>query len=185
MQILQIRSSVAGFLVLGIALAGCAEPANQAAMVPGQIALAPSSSPYKQNISSVSGFGGEETNPLWTSEISKEEFQKALEASIKRAGLYSDRGRYSLRADILSVEQPLVGLDLKVTMTVRYNLTDANGRIRFDETITSEYTATFSEAFVAIERLKKANEGVARENISKFLKRVGVSASGGSVAAIS
>ncbi|WP_263738386.1 hypothetical protein [Defluviimonas sp. WL0050] len=166
-------------------MAGCAEPANQAAMVPGQIATAASSSPYKQNISSVSGYGGEETNPLWTSEISKEDFQKALEASIRQAGLYSDRGRYSLRADILSVEQPLVGLDLKVAMTVRYTLTDANGRMRFDETISSEYTAKFSEAFVAVERLKKANEGAARVNISKFLNRIGVSARGGSIAAVS
>ena len=180
-----IRRDLAGLILVGFVLSGCAEPASQSAMVPMQIAEAPASSPYKQNIKSVAGFGGEETNPLWTSEISKDDFQKALEASLKRAGLYSPGGRYSLRADILTVEQPLAGLALKVTMTVRYNLMDANGRIRFDETITSEYTAQFSEAFVAIERLKKANEGAARANISKFLGRIGVAAQGGSIAAVS
>jgi len=42
--------------------------------------------------------------------------------------------------------------------------------IVFQKTIKSPYTATVSDAFVRVERLKLANEGSAKENIYKFLK---------------
>lgn len=171
-----------GFLIV---LAGCAQPAQKAAMIPGSIAPITGSAKYHASVSEVTGFGGEETNPIWTSEISKEDFQAALETSLRQAGIFSESGRYTLRADILSVEQPLVGIDLKVTMTVRYNLIDSAGRIRFDKTLKSKYTADFSEAFVAIERLQKANEGAARANIQLLLKALGATSSGGQIAAVS
>ncbi len=171
-----------GFVIV---LAGCAQPAQQTAMVPGAIAPVSGSSKYQRSVRDVIGFGGEETNPMWTSEISKEDFQAALEMSLRQAGIFSETGRYTLRADILTVEQPLVGIDLKVVMTVRYNLIDRAGQIRFDKTIKSEYTAKFSEAFVAIERLQKANEGAARANIGLLLQSLGAASSGGRIGAVS
>lgn len=179
------KRSLGLLLVLPLALAGCAEPAQQQAMIPGQIGIVGPSSPYKQNVRAVGGYGGEETNPMLMSKISKQSFQAALEASIRQAGLYSDRGRYTLRADIMALAQPLIGLDMRVSMTVRYNLIDAQGKVRFDETISSVYVAAFSEAFVGVERLQKANEGAARENISIFLRKIGVSAQAGTIGSIS
>jgi len=121
------KRSVSLLLTLPLVLVGCAEPANQQAMIPGQIGIIGPSSPYKQNIRQVSGYGGEETNPALASKISKASFQAALETSIRKAGLYSDQGQYSLRADILSLDQPLIGIDMRVSMTVRYNLIDDQG----------------------------------------------------------
>lgn len=181
---LSFASKLTG-LGMCILLAGCAQPAQRTAMVPGSIAPTPSSAKYHGSVGNVTGFGGEETNPMWTSEISKEDFQAALQTSLRQAGIYSASGRYSLRADILSVEQPLAGIDLKVVMTVRYNIIDTNSRILFDRTIKSEYTAEFSEAFVAIERLQKANEGAARANIHLLLRALGSTSSGGQIGAIS
>ena len=40
----------------------------------------------------------------------------------------------------------------------------------FDQTITEPYTANFSDAFLAVERLRLANEGAMRVNIGTFLK---------------
>jgi hypothetical protein len=40
------------------------------------------------------------------------------------------------------------------------------------EMLTSEYTATVGQAFYGVERLKIANEGVARENIRLLLSRI-------------
>ncbi|WP_171236968.1 hypothetical protein [Ruegeria sp. HKCCA6837] len=177
-------SKVTG-VAMCIHLAGCAQPAQKTAMVPGSIAPTPSSAKYHSSVGKVTGYGGEETNPMWTSEISKEDFQAALETSLRQAGIYSTSGQYTLRADILSVEQPLVGFDLKVAMTVRYNIIDTNSRILFDRTIKSEYTADLSEAFVGVERLQKANEGAARANIHLLLKALGSTSSGGQIGAVS
>jgi hypothetical protein len=179
------KRSVSLLLTLPLVLVGCAEPANQQAMIPGQIGIIGPSSPYKQNIRQVSGYGGEETNPALASKISKASFQAALETSIRKAGLYSDQGQYSLRADILSLDQPLIGIDMRVSMTVRYNLIDDQGNVRFDETITSVYVAEFSEAFYGVERLQRANEGAARENINIFLRKMGVSGQAGVIGSIS
>ena len=181
---LNISGKIVG-LSLSMILAGCAQPAQKTAMVPGSIAVVPASGKYHKSVSNVTGFGGEETNPMWTSEIAKEDFQEALETSLRQAGIFSQTGHYTLRADILSVEQPLAGIDLKVTMTVRYNLIDGTGTIRFDKTIKSEYTADFSEAFVGIERLQKANEGAARANIDLLLRSLGSASAGGQIGAIS
>lgn len=180
-----IRIGALSLSAIGLLLAGCAEPARQAAMVPEQIVAASASNPYRNSVSSVTGYGGEETNPMMTSEISKDDFQEALELSLKQAGFFSETGNLSLRADILTVEQPLFGFDVEVAMTVRYNLFDAGGRIRFDKTIRSVYKASFSEAFVGVERLRRANEGAARENISLFLKSIGGSAQGTGIKAVS
>lgn len=76
-------------------LAGCAQPAQKAAMVPGSISPAPSAGKYHGSVSKVSGFGGEETNPMWTSEISSEDFQAALVTSLVQAGIFSSTGRYT------------------------------------------------------------------------------------------
>ena len=73
----------------------------------------------------------------------------------------------------------MFGVSLKVEMTVRYNVIDSNGRIRLDRTIDSVYTAAFSESLIGVERLRKANEGAARDNIARFLRVLGSVATGG------
>lgn len=117
--------------------------------------------------------GGRDTNPAWTSQVSSESFRRALELSLESAGAYSrilSGSRYQLVADLLRLEQPLLGIDLTVTSTARYVIIDASTkREAYDRTITAPYTARFSDALIGAERLKLANEGAVRANIQQFV----------------
>jgi hypothetical protein len=119
--------------------------------------------------------GGEKTNPLWTSEIDGADFRAALSQSLDNAGLLSSASDapFSLRANLLKVEQPLFGLDLEVTTEVEYTLIErASGKVLFRETVRAPFTAGVGDAFMAIKRLRLANEGAAKENIAALLKRL-------------
>ena len=59
---------------------------------------------------------------------------------------------------------------MTVTATVNYILTDTlSGQVIYERDIAIPYTAEFSEAFLGMERLRKANEGAARVNIKEFV----------------
>jgi hypothetical protein len=116
--------------------------------------------------------GGENTNVFWTSEIGNTEFKKALEISLSTAKLLAtgEEGKYSLNTKLLKVDQPKVGLDLTVTIAVQYKLVRLlDGKELFNETITSPYTATQSDSFLASDRLKLANEGAVRNNLTQLI----------------
>ncbi len=117
--------------------------------------------------------GGEETNPLWTSEISAEAFQKAVEMSLSSQKLLSGNGRYKLKVILSKVDQPMFGLDLTVTTNVNYVLVDTEtDKIIFDEDIVAPFTATFSDSALAVKRLRLANEGSGKKNIEGLLKKL-------------
>lgn len=117
--------------------------------------------------------GGRETNPLLMSEIGNQDFKKAVELSLASEGLLSEDGRYKLKVNVSDIEQPLFGLDFTVTTHVNYTLIDSGtNKIVLDEVVVSPYTATIGDAFVAIKRLRLANEGSGKKNIEHFLKRL-------------
>lgn len=119
--------------------------------------------------------GGTETNPMWVSKVSSSDFWKALEASLESAGLLANRqaGDFVLTADLMKLEQPFVGLDMTVTSSVRYMVIErSSGRTVFDSTVTTPYTTRFSDALIASERLKLANEGAIRTNIGELLSQL-------------
>ena len=162
--------------VLISVLTGCASPARVDKMVATNeniVGNQPLSVSLLNNIYVTSVLGGEKTNPLWTSEIGNTEFKIALEESLKQAGMYSvlnDSGKYELVATLKKVDQPLFGVSMTVSMQVRYRLIDKSSRQPlFDEVISDSYTARFSDSFLAVERLRLANEGSARVNITKFI----------------
>jgi len=117
--------------------------------------------------------GGRETNPMWVSNVGSSDFERALESSLNRAGLLATSrmgSRYTLTAHILKLDQPLMGASLTVTATVQYTLVERQSqRTVFDRPISASYTAKWSDAFLGVERLKLANEGAARENISRLI----------------
>ena len=166
------------FLILPIVLAGCATAPDVKDMVVAPEAMEERSYPEKlwNNVIVSDVVGGEETNPLWTSEINAEGFKGALIESLGGAGLLSkdaSTANYHLIVGILDVENPLFALDTTVTAVVEYLLLNSEtGEEVFHETLTAEYTATFSQAFFGFERLKIANEAVVRENISMLLERL-------------
>ena len=117
--------------------------------------------------------GGKKTNPAWTSEIDNEAFSGAVKESLKSQGLYSNNGKYRLEVKMLKVDQPLFGLDLKVTTHVRYILTHADsGAVVFDDTVIAPHTAGVGDALAAVKRLRLANEGSAQKNIEGLLSKL-------------
>jgi len=117
--------------------------------------------------------GGKKTNPLWTSEISNEAFQEAVKLSLSSQGLLSESGRYQLTIKLIEVDQPIFGLDFEVTTHVNYVLTDTkNNKVVLNDVVVAPYTATIGDAFVAMKRLRLANEGSGRNNIKGFLEKL-------------
>lgn len=119
--------------------------------------------------------GGNETNPMWASDVSNADFQKALETSLKAFDylvMDGGMGKYKVTASIVDVQKPFMGLDFSVTMKVRYSVINESGAIAFDDTIGATGTATMGEAFAGVERLRIAIEKSAKANIEAFLGRL-------------
>ena len=165
--------SLIGIALIASYLQGCASGATVAGMtsvktfgaaknhMPAKIMVAPAE-------------GGKSTNPLWTSQVGSKSFEEALTASLQSNGLLaSGSGAYILKPTLQKLDQQLFGLDLTVKADVLYVLTDsASEKELFHEKINSSYTATFNDAFVAIKRLRLANEGAIRENIEALIERL-------------
>lgn len=133
--------------------------------------------------------GGSNTNPLWMSNISDEQFRAGLDQSMRNAGLLAsspDVARYTLAANLQELDRPLAGFDMSVTMTVRYTLTPVDGGAPiFDEVVSATGVGRMSDAFVGVERLRIANEAAARENITEFLRRLRAAVPAESIAPVS
>ena len=157
-----------------VLLGGCATNASVGQMVYNYKGTQPpKSSALLHNISVNDVAGGHETNPLWTSQISNSGFKQALEISLKNSKLYSklNNANFQLSARLIKLDQPFLGLDLKVVAVVDYALKSRKtGKTVFNKTITSQYTATFSDSPIAFIRLKIANEGAARMNIKQLIQ---------------
>lgn len=161
-----------------LALVACASPAriDRMALSGADVPVTAVPAALANNIRVDSVSGGEETNPLWTSEIGSDEFRKALEQSLESAGLLNalrTGGRYALSAVLQEVKQPLFGFDTTVETRVRYRLVEAaTGTLILDEEISESYTAKFSDQPFGVERLRLANEGSAKRNISRIVDRL-------------
>jgi len=157
-------------------LGACASPARMNAMIPERTAETTISenSPLLSSIELGAVSGGESTNPLWTSEVGNPEFQAALRNALANHALLAKiNPKYELTAHLLNVDQPVIGTSFTVTSSVRYEIIDKKSRKHIiNETIQTPYTASFSDAFIAVERLRLANEGAIRENIAALIKLV-------------
>ena len=157
-------------------LSGCAAGATAAGMtLKPEEAVKPANPRMAGTVGVEVVGGGEETNPLWASQVSNAELHDAIVASLKMAGLLADGpARYSLKAAIVKLDQPLFGLDMTVTATVQYALSDATtGKVVWSEAITTPHTATMGDAFAGVTRLKLANEGAVRKNIAQLVQKLG------------
>lgn len=166
------RLLVAGTLLL--TLAACASSADPKAMV---VAPQVDAKPFPQALQHAmcvrAVSGGEETNPLWASKVNDTGFKAALSASLDSAGLTAaSTCQYSIDANLLGLEQPIAGFSMTVTSHVNYKVYNPANAPLVLETVDAPYTASFSEAVIGVERLKKANEGAIRENIKIFLDKL-------------
>ena len=157
-------------------LSGCAQPTDPKNMVaaPPPANAADFPAPLHHAMCARNVTGGEETNPLWISKVNNQDFHTALAASLDAAGLAGPPTgcTYPIDANLLGLSQPSAGFDMEVTSHVNYKVYDAAGQPVLLETINAPYTATVSDAFVGVERLKLANEGSIRASISQFLDKL-------------
>jgi hypothetical protein len=159
---------------IALALSACAAPAKVENMVTtAGAAPAPANAAITEAICVTKVTGGQETNPMWTSEVDDAGFRAALEGSLRNNRLAAANAagcRYDLGANVLGLAQPAFGFDLLVTSHVNYSLLEhGSGNPYFLTTITAPYTATVNDAFAAVTRLRLANEGSIRTNIQMFL----------------
>ena len=155
---------------LVIIVSGCATPANQKAMA---IRVDEASSLSNKNLHKLfevgNVSGGKETNPLWTSQVDNTSFKLALVDSLKSLNYLStdDKAPFKIDATLQELKQPVIGLSFDVTSVVTYKLEGAG--ITKTYPITATGTATVSDAFLGLERLRIANERSIQENIKSFI----------------
>jgi hypothetical protein len=161
------------FLV-AVSLSGCATPAQVSAMVVTPSTSIEPSAQFRAAIQVNPVSGGKGTNPLWTSEVGNPEFEAALRQSLSAYGmLAADAPRLLLDAALLSVDQPLMGFEMKVKSIVSYKVSErGTGKVVFEEAITAEYTAKLGDNFIGIERLRLANQGSIKTNIATFIEHL-------------
>ena len=110
-------------------------------------------SPLLKAITIKAVHGGQDTNPLWTSQVDNSSFRHALEASFKNHDLLSGApasAKLGLTVNLRKMVQPFGGFDMTVTSDIQYLLvrrrdsSKAGGFI-----VLAPYTATFGDAAVA------------------------------------
>lgn len=159
-----------------LSVAACASASNPGAMVAPitEQNVISETSALHQNVVVGDVTGGQQTNPMWTSQVSSEDFAEALRQTFAaHAMLATETGEYRLEAQLVELKQPLAGLNMTVTSRVSYTLFNVEtDEIVFEEIIEEEYTAQMSDAFVGVERLRLANEGSIRENIGSLINNL-------------
>lgn len=171
----KIVSLIMAFCLILLSLfnTGCAAQASK--MVPADFDVS-SSHPYSVKVEDV--YGGHETNPLWTSQISDSAFLQALKDSLDKSGVFetlveSGESDYKLTVSIVDYSKPVMGLDFDVAITSKWTLDCiATKKVVYNDEIKTSYKAKLGDALVAAERLQKANEGAVRTNIKEGIKRL-------------
>jgi hypothetical protein len=160
-------------LLATVGLSGCATPSTYQAMTPTTVVVT-----EKQSGSVVVNVtGGQKTSSAGKSQISNEAFKQAIVDSIKKSQVFSSvtdsTGDYQLTASIIGMDQPSFGLSFTVKMEAGWTLKRVDsGAVVWQEAIKSQHTATTSDAFAGVARLRMANEGAARNNISQALEKI-------------
>jgi len=172
----------AGLSLLAVLLAasGCASGARTDAMTVAALpdTLIGNASPLRSAVRVDVVTGGAETNPLWKSNVSTDNFRAALGESLTRNGMTaSGQARYLLNAELVSLDRPFAAFDTTVTAKVRYTIVTAgvaagSQAIKLDETIETPYMVKFSDAVYGPERFRLASEGAMRDNIDAIIKRM-------------
>jgi hypothetical protein len=171
-NLLRLGAAIAACAAL-LNLAGCATPATSQAMTVKPGAVASTNPRLKSAVVLADVKGGKETNPMWTSQVDAAGFGKALNDSLANAGYTAPHpaaAKYKVSAELLMLDQPLMGFTLDVKSHVRYQVTGGAAPRTFD--ITATGSASPSDAFIAVERLRMANERSVMENIREFMNRL-------------
>jgi hypothetical protein len=122
--------------------------------------------------------GGKVTNPMNESMIEDTGFRQAMVETLQKSGLFRSviidqaPADYELQTEIIS--QEVQGMyDATATLFVHYRLLEVSSQQEiWKENLLSRYLAKFEESFFGIERRRRANEGVVRENLNLLVERL-------------
>jgi len=157
-------------LILALFISGCAFPATKEGMVVTNY-LAPKQT--GENIFVKESTGGSTTLPFWTSQIPNDNFTEAVKESLIRSKAFSALSTnwgddWGLEIEIRNVDQPMFGFDLTVITETKYTLYLKDKKV-YTTYIRESATATVGDSFIAIARLRIANEKSAQANVKKFI----------------
>lgn len=172
MRFLKFLCASAAVAVL-LNLAGCATSATSQAMTVKPGTTGAVNPKLKGAVKLADVTGGKETSPLWTSQVDNAGFKKALLDSLAISGYLAadaNQAKYSVSADLVALEQPLFGFTFDVKSDVNYKLSGPAGARAYPVKATG--TATVSDAFAGVERLRIANERSVLENIKAFISEL-------------
>lgn len=157
------------FILVLFLVTACASGADTASMTVGKVGS--DDFHLKNSVFLSSLTGGRETNPLWASKVGNEEFKAALISSLKANDIYNNNDpKYDLSVNLETLDQPMIGMSLKVVSVTNVTLMDKNAENPvLSQKIQADYTAKMLDHLVANKRLKLANEGSIRENIKKII----------------
>jgi hypothetical protein len=147
-------------------LAACATPQ---AMTVDSGAVVNSNPKYRNAVAVRSVTGGRMMNALTVMGVENEPLKAALEGSLAASGyLAQSSPKFYVDAEIVNLDQPLIGLDLDVTAEVTYKVSGAGAAATYPIKTTAR--ATFSDSPIAADRMRVANERAMQQNIKQFLQ---------------
>ena len=160
-------TAIAGSLLL----AGCVTTSETDTLIPQTYTAVDPSSALSRAVT-VTELGGDYTE-VFKGQVSNAALSEALTQALSQSGMLADmNAKYSVVPNLVHLKQPAIGLDMTVTAKVNYIVKDASGRIVMDETLSTPHTVKMSDAFVGATRVRMANEGAVRENISAFIEKL-------------
>ncbi len=168
------RAGALAVLAVVVVLAGCASPANRDAMTATSVA---SSKKLPYSLSVKTG-GGNETNPMWSSDISNDDLRAAIEKSITQTALFKEvvkgkSGDYELSVSIAKLTKPMFGAAFTVDIEAGWTLIKTSDKsVAMREVIKSTYTGGAFDSLVGTARLRMAVEGAARNNIKQGMNAI-------------
>lgn len=179
--------------VLGLALAavavlaGCAQKQQppqqqepQQPMDPIRISALPlvsrvvgNASPLSASVTVQDLSAGLNRNSAWVPAGTDRDFERVLESSLKKAGLWAperEAGKYMLLIGLGRLHQPTLATDITVTVAVNYSLVErSTGRVVIECSLSTPYTAAWATSNDARERARLASEGAVRLNIEHLI----------------
>lgn len=167
----RLKAAIITSMVLG--LTACASPVSRDAITVKLEGL--KTNPHSVSVATQ---GGTETSAMTGTHLSDQELKAAIEASIAKSELFQSvvqgkDGDYLLTVTVTRMDRPMFGLDLTVEMEAGWALSKVSDKsVVMRKVVKSSFTATFSDAFAAVTRLRLAVEGVTRKNIEEGLKAV-------------
>jgi hypothetical protein len=160
-------------LTLAFVGPGCAAPARAEAMVPADYVVLH----RHQKSVAVSTGGGQETSGWGYSYIGNDALAAAIHDALLRSGVFAsvvhgDDADFRLHVELVSESAPAAGFETTFHLTAHWTLQDKAGAKVLDADITSQNTASVSDAFVGVKRLQLQKEGAACANIRLGIERL-------------